>query len=52
MILARWLAFAGVVAVIVVVPGPDMAIVTRNALRSGFRAALASALGVEVGLVV
>ena len=52
MTIERWLAFAGVVAVIVVVPGPDMAIVTRNALRSGFRAALASALGVEVGLVV
>jgi len=48
----RWLAFTGVAAVIVVVPGPDMAIVTRNALRSGFRAALAASVGVEVGLVV
>jgi RhtB (resistance to homoserine/threonine) family protein len=48
----RLLAFAAVVAVIVVVPGPDMAIVTRNALGMGLRAALASALGVEVGLVV
>jgi threonine/homoserine/homoserine lactone efflux protein len=52
MTLERWLAFTGVAAVIVVVPGPDMAIVTRNALRSGFRAGLASSVGVEVGLVV
>jgi threonine/homoserine/homoserine lactone efflux protein len=50
--LERWLAFTGVATVIVVVPGPDMAIVTRNALRSGFRAALASSVGIEVGLVV
>ncbi len=48
----RLLAFVGVVAVIVIVPGPDMAFVTRNALRYGLRAALASALGIEAGLVV
>jgi threonine/homoserine/homoserine lactone efflux protein len=45
------LAFAGVAAVIVVVPGPDMALVLRNGLRGGRRAALATALGVTVGLV-
>lgn len=46
------LAFAGVAAVIVVVPGPDMALVLRNGLRGGRRAALATALGVNAGLVV
>jgi threonine/homoserine/homoserine lactone efflux protein len=45
------LAFAGVAAVIVVVPGPDMALVLRNGLRGGRRAALATAVGVTVGLV-
>jgi threonine/homoserine/homoserine lactone efflux protein len=45
------LGFAAVAAVIVVVPGPDMALVLRNGLRGGRRAALATALGVTVGLV-
>jgi threonine/homoserine/homoserine lactone efflux protein len=45
------LGFAVVAAVIVVVPGPDMALVLRNGLRGGRRAALATALGVAVGLV-
>jgi threonine/homoserine/homoserine lactone efflux protein len=48
----RLLAFAGVAAVIVVVPGPDMALVLRNGLRGGRRAALATALGINAGLVV
>ena len=40
-----------VVAVIVVVtPGVDMALVTKNALLHGRRAALATALGVNVGI--
>ena len=45
------LGFAVVAAVIVVVPGPDMALVLRNGLRGGRRPALATALGVTVGLV-
>lgn len=46
------LAFAGVAAVIVVVPGPDMALVLRNGIVSGRRAALETALGTNAGLVV
>lgn len=46
------LAFVGVVAVIVVLPGPDMALVLQNGLARGRRAALASALGINAGLVV
>lgn len=46
------LAFAGVVAVIVVVPGPDMALVLQNGLARGRRAALETALGINAGLLV
>jgi predicted MFS family arabinose efflux permease len=44
-------AFAGVVAVIVVVPGPDMALVLKNGLARGRRAALETAVGINVGLL-
>ena len=46
------LAFVGVVAVIVVVPGPDMALVLQNGLARGRRAAVETALGINAGLVV
>ena len=46
------LAFVGVVAVIVVVPGPDMALVLRNGLSHGRRAAVETALGINAGLLV
>ncbi len=46
-----WL-FVGIAAVVIVVPGPDTAIVTKNALLHGRRAALGTALGVETGLAV
>ena len=39
-------------AVIVVLPGPDMALVLQNGLAGGRRAALASALGICAGLLV
>lgn len=45
-------AFAGVAALIVVVPGPDMALVLRNGVSYGRRAAVATALGINVGLLV
>jgi threonine/homoserine/homoserine lactone efflux protein len=45
------LPFAGVAALIIVVPGVDMALVTKNALR-GRRAALATAIGVNAGVAV
>ena len=41
-----WLAFS---AVLIVTPGPDTALVIRNALRSGARAASLTALGVGAG---
>jgi threonine/homoserine/homoserine lactone efflux protein len=46
-----WL-FVGIAAVVIVVPGPDTAIVTKNALLHGRGAALGTALGVETGLAV
>jgi threonine/homoserine/homoserine lactone efflux protein len=45
-------AFTVVAFVLIVVPGPDTALVTRNALLAGRRAALATALGVSTGLLV
>lgn len=45
-------AFVGVVAVIVVLPGPDMALVLRNGLARGRRAAVETALGINAGLLV
>lgn len=42
--------FLGISAVVIVVPGPDTAIVTKNALLHGRRAALGTAFGVEAGL--
>ena len=46
------LAFAAVAAVIVVVPGPDMALVLRNGIARGRRAALETAVGINAGLLV
>lgn len=45
-------AFAIVAAVIVVVPGPDMALVLRNGAAYGRHAAIATALGINAGLLV
>jgi threonine/homoserine/homoserine lactone efflux protein len=45
-------AFAAVAAVIVLVPGPDMALVLRNGVAHGRRAAVATALGINAGLLV
>jgi threonine/homoserine/homoserine lactone efflux protein len=49
---ADLLAFVGVVAVIVVVPGPDMALVLQNGIVRGRRAAVETALGINAGLLV
>jgi RhtB (resistance to homoserine/threonine) family protein len=43
-------AFVGVALVVVVTPGADMALVARNALLHGRRAAIATALGVNLGI--
>ncbi len=44
--------FVGLAAIVIVVPGPDMALVLRNGVVSGRRAALATAAGVILGLLV
>jgi threonine/homoserine/homoserine lactone efflux protein len=44
--------FVGVAALIIVVPGPDTALVTKNAVLHGRRAALGTAVGVTTGLAL
>jgi threonine/homoserine/homoserine lactone efflux protein len=45
-------AFVLIACLIVITPGPDMAMVTKNALDGGRRAALLTALGTVCGLVI
>ena len=47
----RFLAYLGVALVLIVTPGPDTALVTRNAFRGGVRSASLTALGVGLGLL-
>ena len=49
---AHLLVFIGVAALVIVVPGPDTAVVTKNVLVHGRRAAFATSLGVSAGLSV
>ena len=46
------IAFLGVAVVLVVTPGVDTALVTKNALLYGRPQAIASALGVNLGIVL
>lgn len=46
------LVFMGVAALVIVVPGPDTVVVTKNILVHGRRAALGTSLGVSAGLSV
>ncbi|MFF0699983.1 LysE family translocator [Streptomyces tendae] len=50
--LIQFLAAVGVLAVLTVVPGPDMAIVTRRAVSSGWRDGLRTVGGITAGLMV
>jgi threonine/homoserine/homoserine lactone efflux protein len=43
--------FIGLATLLVVTPGAGMALVTKNALVYGRRAAVLSALGIDVGIV-
>jgi RhtB (resistance to homoserine/threonine) family protein len=45
-------AFAGISALIIVVPGPDTALVTKNAVLHGRNGALGTSLGVNAGLLI
>lgn len=51
-VLIHLLAATGVLALLTVVPGPDMAVVTRRALVGGRSDALRAAVGVVTGLLV
>ena len=46
------LPFLAISVLLIVVPGPDTAVVTKNALVGGRRGGMLSALGVSTGLVV
>ena len=46
------LPFLAVSAVVVITPGVDMALVTKNALLHGRRAARATALGINLGILL
>ncbi len=48
---ARFGAYLAVIALLIVTPGPDMALVTRNALLAGRRAASFTALGIATGSI-
>ena len=48
----HFVVFLAVSTVLIITPGPDMALVTKNAVLHGRRAALATSLGVNVGLSV
>ena len=48
----RFGAFVAVSALLIVTPGPDIALVTRNALRSGWRAASLTGFGIGAGSLV
>ncbi len=43
------LSFAGVAALVILTPGPDLVLVTRNVLTGGRRAGLLTALGIAAG---
>jgi threonine/homoserine/homoserine lactone efflux protein len=49
---AHLLVFLGVSAVVIVVPGPDTAVVTKNILLHGRRSAFGTSFGVCAGLAV
>lgn len=44
--------FVGVAAIVILIPGPDTAVVTKNVLVHGRRAGLGTSLGVGAGLSV
>jgi RhtB (resistance to homoserine/threonine) family protein len=49
---AQLLAFAGIVLIAAMAPGPDFAIVVRQSVASGVRSGMAAAIGVGAGVFV
>lgn len=49
---ARFLAYLLISAILIVTPGPDMALVARNAVRGGYPAARSTAFGVGAGILL
>ena len=47
----RLLAFIGIVIAVVVIPGPDMALVARNVVRHGRSAGFATSVGICTGIL-
>lgn len=47
----RLLAFVGVSVAVVIIPGPDMALVARNVLRHGRSAGFATSVGICTGVL-
>jgi threonine/homoserine/homoserine lactone efflux protein len=47
----RLLAFIGVAIAVAVIPGPDMALVTRNVIRHGRRAGVVTSIGICTGVL-
>jgi RhtB (resistance to homoserine/threonine) family protein len=45
-------AFVGIAALVIITPGPDTVLVTKNAVLHGRAAAVGTALGVNAGLVI
>lgn len=48
----RLYAFVGVAAILIVLPGADMALVTRNVLTAGRRGAMLTIIGICAGCVI
>jgi RhtB (resistance to homoserine/threonine) family protein len=46
------LVFIGVAAIVIIIPGPDTAVVTKNVLIHGRRAGVGTSLGVSAGLSI
>jgi RhtB (resistance to homoserine/threonine) family protein len=51
-VIVHFWAFLGISVLVIVAPGPDTVLVTKNAVLHGRRAALSTALGVNVGLLI
>ena len=49
---ARFITYLVVSAILIVTPGPDMALVARNAVTGGYPAARATAFGVRTGILL